>query len=93
MAEVVEEYFAGDLRADSQLFTYAERINNRTVFKRLGYLLETLRIEAPDLLDACLRQRSSGITALDPTARTRGVITRRWNLRVNASVVPRDRPA
>jgi predicted transcriptional regulator of viral defense system len=93
VAEVVEEYFAGDLRADDQLVGYAERISNRTVFKRLGYLLETLGIDAPDLIDACLQRRSSGITALDTTSGTRGVITRRWNLRVNASVAPKDRIA
>lgn len=86
VAEVLEEYCAGELRADDQLLSYADRLSNRTVFKRLGYLLETLEIEAPELVHACLERRSSGITALDPAVQAAGQVARRWNLRVNVSL-------
>ncbi len=86
VAEVLEEYFAGELRADDHLLSYVDRLGNRTVFKRLGYLLETLEIEAPELVRACLERQSSGITALDPAVHASGRVTRRWNLRVNVSL-------
>jgi predicted transcriptional regulator of viral defense system len=58
------------------------------VFKRLGYLLEALEIDAPDLLNVCLERKSAGISALDPSIDAKGKITKRWNLRLNARVYP-----
>lgn len=92
VAELVEEYFVGDLRADELLLAYAERLGNRTVFKRLGYLLESLGIEAPEIVSSCLEHRSSGITDLDPTLRGRGRISTRWNLRINVAIGERVAP-
>lgn len=86
VAEMLDEYFGGELRADERLLAYAERVGNRTVFKRLGYLIETLAIEAPELVAACLARRSSGITDLDPAVQPKGRTTTRWNLRVNVSI-------
>jgi predicted transcriptional regulator of viral defense system len=86
VSEMLEEYFAGELRADDSLLAYAERLGNRTVFKRLGYLLEALAIEAEEVVDSCLRRRSSGITDLDPAVRRKGRISTRWNLRINVSI-------
>ena len=92
VAEVVAEYFAGEQRADDSLLAYAERLGNRTVFKRLGYLLESAGAEAPELVDACLERRSSGVTDLDPAVRRRGRISTRWNLRINVSIGERVAP-
>lgn len=86
VADVVAEYFRGEHRADDRLHGYAERLGNRTVFKRLGYLLEALRIDAPDLIDSCLKRMSAGVSALDPSIDAKGKITKRWNLRINARV-------
>lgn len=87
VAEVVQTYFSGEQRHDDRLLEYAERLGNRSVFKRLGYLIEALQIDAPELRQACLQRQSAGITALDPTSPTRGHILRRWNLRVNVAVI------
>lgn len=86
VADVVAEYFRGEQRNDDRLLAYIERLGNRTVFKRLGYLLETLEIDVPDLLDVCLERKSTGISALDPSIDAKGKITNRWNLRINARV-------
>jgi predicted transcriptional regulator of viral defense system len=88
VADVVAEYFRGEHRNDDRLLSYVERRGNRTVFKRLGYLLEALTIEAPELIQVCLERRSAGISALDPSSDAKGKITKRWNLRVNARVSP-----
>jgi len=86
VAEVVAAYFDGERRDDSLLLEYARRLGNRTVFKRLGYLLEALAIRAPELLGACRAEKSKGLSFLDPTIEATGRIVRRWNLRVNATI-------
>jgi predicted transcriptional regulator of viral defense system len=79
-------YFDGEHRDDAKLVEYASRRSNRTVFKRLGYLVETLSIEAADVVASCRNSMSSGVTLLDPTIGANGRIVKRWNLRVNAEV-------
>ena len=86
VANVVAEYFRGEHRNDDRLTAYVERLGNRTVFKRLGYLVETLGIDASDLVTVCLDRKSAGISALDPSISAKGKITKRWNLRVNARI-------
>ena len=86
VAGAVAEYFASDYRNDMLLVEYGDRLGNRAVFKRLGYLLELLNIAAPELLDACRERRSSGLAALDPSVKAKGHIVRRWGLRVNVDV-------
>ena len=80
---VLDEHLHGENRDDQLLVDYGDRLGNRAVFKRLGYLLERSAIAAPELVQACLERRSSGLVALDPSAGTRGRIVRRWGLRVN----------
>lgn len=88
VADVVTEYFASEHRDDDRLLAYIERLGNRTVFKRLGFLLEALGIEAPQLIKESRERISAGISALDPSIAAKGRITRRWNLRVNATISP-----
>lgn len=87
-ADVVVEYFTGEHRNDDRLLAYVERLGNRTVFKRLGYLLEAVEIDAAELIKVCFERKSAGISPLDPSIESKGKITRRWNLRVNAKVFP-----
>ena len=86
VADVLRAYFESVHRNDDALVTYGVRLGNATVFKRLGYLIETLGIEAPALLQASFDKRTKGITLLDPSVKQRGRISRRWNLSVNASL-------
>ena len=87
VAEVLDSYFDSEHLDESLLLEYAGRLGNRTVFKRLGCLLETLGIEAPELVQACREQMSSGISLLDPSMPGRGPTRRRWNLRLNATIL------
>ena len=87
VADVVNTYFRCEYRDDALLADYVRRIGNRTVFKRLGYLLETLQVHAPALLQACETSVSSGIGLLDPRLPEEGPILWRWNLRVNGTVI------
>ena len=85
IAEILNTYLTSDRRDDSRLLEYANRLGNRAVFKRLGYLLQTLGVVAPNIVDACAREKSSGIVLLDPTAPRKGRILRRWNLQINVA--------
>jgi predicted transcriptional regulator of viral defense system len=86
VADVVHEYFASEHREDDLLTDYADRLGNRAVFKRLGYLLEHIGVDAPDLVATCLERRSSGLVALDPSVDAKGRIVRRWGVRVNVTL-------
>jgi predicted transcriptional regulator of viral defense system len=83
VADVLVEYLRSEHRDDERLVDYGDRLGNRAVFKRLGYLLEHGHVQAPDLAQACLARRSRGLAKLDPAADTPGRIVRRWGLRVN----------
>lgn len=92
IAEVLENYFEGTSRNDAQLADYAAKIGNLAVFKRLGYLIETLGISSakptkfPKLTELCLQRMSTGISLLDPSAKPTGPILTRWGLRVNVKL-------
>lgn len=87
VAEVLGEYFGSDKRNDALLATYVERLGNRTVWKRLGFLLESLEIEAPRLVARAAEEISRGVSLLDPSSPARGRSLSRWNLRLNVDVV------
>jgi predicted transcriptional regulator of viral defense system len=90
IADALGEYWVSDHRSEQKLIEYATRVGNRTVFKRLGFLAETMALDAPKLVEACRRNISSGVSALDPAVRRQGRIVTRWNLRVNVAITPRE---
>lgn len=69
------------------LVDYGDRLGNNTVFKRLGYLVETLGFGDRELIDACLKRVSSGIGRLDPALPNQGPSISRWGLRVNTRAI------
>jgi predicted transcriptional regulator of viral defense system len=71
----------------ARLIEYGDRLGNRAVFKRLGYLIETLDLDFPDLVSACQERLSSGISALDQDGPEGGHRAMRWGLRVNVTLV------
>jgi predicted transcriptional regulator of viral defense system len=93
VADVLATYFRGEHRDDSRLLAYIARAGNRTVYKRLGYLVEVLGIVADEITETCLHEQSTGFSPLDPTLPRRGPLLRRWNLQVNAHLDPRDADA
>lgn len=88
VSDVIVAYFRGGARKDAELIEYIARLGNRTVYKRLGYLIEVLGLDAPDVLRVCSRKHSSGLTRLDPSGADRSRILKRWNLQINARIVP-----
>jgi len=86
VADVVTEYFQGELRDDEELLNFIARLGNRTVFKRLGYLIEAVGLDAASVLTACREGMSSGLTMLDPSGPRAGRVLRHWGLKLNVRV-------
>jgi len=68
-----------------QVTADAERLGNRTVFKRLGYLVEVTETEVGEWLERWRAEISAGETLLDPRYGRRGDYHSGWNLRLNVS--------
>lgn len=81
-----------EIRAKA-LVDYASRMGNRSLIKRLGYLIDTLKLP----IDAALTQRlrdelGKGYSLLDPLGRRSGGYDKRWMLRLNLKVMLREKP-
>ena len=85
ITEVISEYLDGEHRNTGTLLKYLERQGNRTAFKRLGYIIETMRSE-PELVEICRERISAGLSSLDPSVKRKGTISKRWNLRVKVGL-------
>jgi predicted transcriptional regulator of viral defense system len=77
------ERYAGDGASCAQLTSDAQRLGNRTVFKRLGYLVEVLGLEVGEWINRWRAEISPGETLLDPRYGRRGLYHAGWNLRLN----------
>ena len=86
VADCLEEWLDSEERRPQMLIEYAERHGNRSIFKRLGYLLEARELGEPDLISACAERMSTGLSPLDMSSSSRGRVLKRWRLRVNARV-------
>lgn len=86
VSEIVKNYFYSENRNDKQVADYIKRIGNRTIYKRLGYIIEKLKIDAPKLSVICKNNISKGYSILDPDVKAKGKIRRRWNLRINVTL-------
>lgn len=65
---------------------YGDRLGNAAVFKRLGYLLDVLGMQRPELIAECRKRVSAGISLLAPEGPSVGPIARVWGIRANAAI-------
>ncbi len=72
------------------LVEYGDRLGNRAVFKRLGYLLEELALNQPRLITEARSRISTGIALLEPSAPVSGPRIPRWGIRANARITKDD---
>lgn len=89
-AEILAAYL--DDHEPKTLIDYGDRLGNRAVFKRLGYIVEVLAPERGDFIEACRARLSAGISTLDPDGPPGGHRVRAWGLRVNVQLA-REEPA
>ena len=87
VAQVLNEYFQSKYKNDKLLKKYLELINNKAIYKRLGYLIETLKITAPNIYNLCIKKNNRGDVYLDPDLpKEKGVKDKKWRLIINASI-------
>lgn len=91
ISDVIRQYFQGEHKDDGKLLEFIERIENRTIYKRLGYVIETLNLKLLDILEVCRSKISRGYSTFDPSVSVKGHFVRRWNLRVNVVIGPKDK--
>lgn len=88
--DIITSYFSSVHRKDTLLASYLEKYGKGVLYKRLGYILESMKIEAPDLAAACMAKKSRGYSLLDPDINAGGRHMRKWNLIINASIKRED---
>lgn len=86
VAEIIKNYFESDQRNDIDLQKYIIMCKNRTIYKRLGFILEKKNISAKDIIEVSRRNISAGYSIFDPTIISKGRFNRRWNLKVNTEI-------
>ena len=83
-AEILAAYLSD--HDPSKLLEYGDKQGNRSVFKRLGFLLDTLGLGSQDLLAQCRDRISSGMSLLDPSGPDSGERVGEWRLRANVQI-------
>ena len=86
ITDIIKAYRMHERRDDSLLLEYAHKLGNRTIFKRLGYLLEVMKMDDAALIGECHKAISAGTSLLDPSAPRKGRFVRKWNLRINVAL-------
>jgi len=86
VVDITKVYFNSQYRNDDEIIKYIEQKKNRTIYKRLGYIIESLNIDALKLKEKCQKNISSGFSRLDPLVENSGVYDSKWNLRINVSI-------
>ena len=85
-AEILNNYFTSEYKDEKKLLSAIKALNNKTIYKRLGYLLEKTGIDMLKVLSECKSNISTGFTYLDPSIKLKGRINTKWNLRINAEI-------
>lgn len=86
VSDIIGEYFISGQRKNETLLKYIDIFGNNVLYKRLGYIIEALNINAADVASQCLKKISKGYTMLDPSIKTKGKHLGRWNLNINAVI-------
>jgi predicted transcriptional regulator of viral defense system len=93
--DVFRAYLSSNARNLELLASYAERLGNGAVYKRLGYLLERYSPGEKSIIEICRSRLSTGYAKLDPSLKSASLVTR-WRLWVPENWTKEqdiDRPA
>ncbi len=82
--DVFKSYLKSDQKDISLLISYADRLGNGAVFKRLGFLAERIAKDEKNLIEACRLRLTAGNAKLDPSLPSDRLITA-WKLWVPAA--------
>jgi predicted transcriptional regulator of viral defense system len=78
VADCLNAYFSRADRSDQKLIEYGEQLGNGAVFKRLGFLAESLP-DGAELAELCRDKLTAGNSKLDPALDCKRLVSR-WHL-------------
>lgn len=81
--DILKSYFGSENRDPRLLVEYADRLGNKAVFKRLGFLATICLPNEKELIAECRKRLSAGNAKLDPKLSCDRLVTV-WRLRVPA---------
>ena len=81
--DIVKAYWAKPEADPHILWQYAEKLDHGAVFKRLGFISESLFHLPFDLLDSLKKKIKTGIIKWDPNGPDSGPIISKWGIRLN----------
>jgi predicted transcriptional regulator of viral defense system len=84
VADAVHNYFISSHKNVPLLIEYIDKLGNRTVFKRLGFLMEYMDSSEIELIEICKERLSAGKSKLDPALQSNYLATG-WKLWITAS--------
>ncbi|PCI91081.1 hypothetical protein COB11_08685 [Candidatus Aerophobetes bacterium] len=82
MRQVIDffkEYLKSDHKSLGKLLEYGDKMKNRTIFKRLGFILEAIQPQEKDIIQECERRISKGKSQFDPQLKG-SKSTTKWRL-------------
>ena len=82
--DVFKEYMETEHCDFKMLLNYAERMNNKTILKRLGFMIDVKFNEIPDEFTDIKENISSGYSNFDPIINCK-LIVEKWKLKVPTS--------
>jgi predicted transcriptional regulator of viral defense system len=86
IAHIMGEYFRQNTRNDEELLSCLEKNKNRAAYKRLGFLVEALKVNSQIIVETCRARMSKGYSMLDTTIKSKEKVLRRWNLWLNVTI-------
>lgn len=81
--DIIKAYFQHKDANPEMLYQYAEKLAHGAVFKRLGFIAETIKKFPLHLLEQLHSNIKTGIINLDPHGSNSGPIVTKWGVRVN----------
>ena len=77
--DVFRKYLSSPYMDLEILIEYARKMKNRTIFKRLGFLISIIKSEEKNIADKCIQYLSKGNSKLDPKLKCRRLV-KKWRL-------------
>lgn len=84
LSEVFDQYLDSKYYDYALLIGYSDRMKNRTIFKRLGFLMESKNLLTEGQEIELMKKISKGLSLFDPTMKPSKIISK-WNLKIPAS--------
>jgi predicted transcriptional regulator of viral defense system len=79
LTDMLQKYFQSEHLNTATLLEYADLMKNKTIFKRLGYLVSILRPAEITLIGQCKERISQGNSQIDPSSKGNRLI-KKWRL-------------